>query len=165
MPRTAGYMVILPGPEFDNVPNALEAVGRSLPVQLRRVVNGEAEDLAKEAARVVRRLPIRGTSGKHTGMRRRVAQGVHVQDRGRGDVRITTSMPRRSEAIIPRGLDRRAGWRHPVYGNKNNWVRQRPVRPGWFTDTIADGRDSIQNGLEDQLEQAAHRVAAAGVGP
>jgi hypothetical protein len=71
-------------------------------------------------------------------------------------------MPESDEAIIPRGLDRAAGWRHPVFGNMNVWVTQTASRPGWFTDTFADGRRPIQEGLTDELEGSAHRIAAAG---
>lgn len=69
------------------------------------------------------------------------------------------------EAIIPRGLDRPQGWRHPVFGNKDVWVTQRPLRPGWFTETFANGHDEIENALTDALEWARDTVAAAGGPP
>jgi hypothetical protein len=73
-----------------------------------------------------------------------------------------TSMPSNDEAIIPRGLDRVSGWRHPVFGNRSVWVRQTASKPGWFTDTLGDGRFDIQEGLTDELETSAHNIGAAG---
>jgi hypothetical protein len=120
----------------------------------------------REAKAKVRSLPVYGHSG-HTGLRRKVARGVRVTSRlgdaRRGSaIRVVTTMPQNNEAIIPRGLDHINGWRHPVFGNREVWVRQRAVRPGWFTSTLADAREPIAERLERVLEEARDTIARAG---
>lgn len=155
------FLAIVEGPEFARVESQLSKEDSGLPHRAHDEIHDQAERLAEKAANRVRRLPIRGSSGRHTGLRQRVAAGVKVVG-SRGQVAITTSMVERDEAIIPRGLDRRSGWRHPVFGNRSVWVRQRPFRSGWFTDTMQDGQSDIKDGLEDEIQQSAHRIAEQG---
>ena len=115
--------------------------------------------MADKARTRVRRMPVRGRSG-HTGLRRRVAQSVRVIDVPRG-VRITTVMAQRDEDIIPRGMNRPSGWRHPVFGQRAVWVRQRPMRAGWFSDSM-DRDHEIAVALDDTLEDSADRIARRG---
>lgn len=156
-----GIVVITAGKEWITVPNALGREDRRLP----RAATGEsieaAESLARQAQRRVRRVQVVGGPEGSTGLRRRVAAGVRVRPRGSG-ARVTTSMANRDEAIIPRGLDRKQGWRHPVYGNKNEWVRSRPSNPGWFTDTFEDGKRPLEESLTDEIEKSANNIARAG---
>jgi hypothetical protein len=65
------------------------------------------------------------------------------------------------ESIIPRGLDRPQGWRHPVFGNRDVWVTQRGTG-SWFTDTFQDGQGPIRDSLTDVLEDARDTVARSG---
>lgn len=149
------------GPEWRRVENALGTQERALPPQLHFSLRRDAEARAEEARSRVRRLPVRGNAG-HTGLRERVAAGLRVTG-SLGFFRITTSMPSGQE-IIPRGLDRKVGWTHPVFGHGPT-VRQRPYRSGWFLDTFQDDQAAMAANLEDELEDAADYVAGAGIGP
>jgi hypothetical protein len=95
----------------------------------------------------------------HTGLRKKVAAGVHVDRRGTGGVRVQTSMPTPSEGIIPRGLDRPKGWRHPLFGDKNHWYSN----PGydWFISTFSQADGLIEDHLLNVLKRAADSVARA----
>jgi hypothetical protein len=66
-----------------------------------------------------------------------------------------------NEAIIPRGMDQH-GWRHPVFGNKSEWVVEGLTDFSWFMDTMQEGEDMVGEGLEQQLENAAERIDNAG---
>jgi hypothetical protein len=149
------------GPEWGRVERALGAEDHTLPTRLHFTLHRAAEQRAELARQRVRHLPVRGRSG-HTGLRERVAAGVRVVG-GLGFWRITTSMPSGQE-IIPKGLDRKQGWTHPVFGHDPT-VRQRPFRSGWFLDTFQDSQDEIASRLDDDLEDAADTVADAGKGP
>lgn len=154
------FMSVRFGREWDNVADALGAEDNSVPRRGVRIARQNAEELADKAKRRVRRLPVRGGAGR-TGLRRRVAAGVQVLHTP-GGARVVTSMPERDESIIPRGLDRAQGWRHPVFGNRSVWVRQRPMRSGWFSDTMADGQDEYQDDLEDMLQDSVDYIASRG---
>lgn len=156
-----GMIVITAGDEWIRVPNALGREDDRLPRAAAGESRQAAVSLAREAQRRVQRVNVVGGPEGSTGLRRRVAAGVRVRPRGSG-ARVTTSMADRDEAIIPRGLDRSRGWSHPVYGNRNVWVRSRPSRPGWFTDTFQDGRGDLEEAITDEIEKSANNIARAG---
>lgn len=159
--------IIVSGPEFTMVANALRDVDSRLPSQLRKEMKDRVKPAVADAKSHARSMPIAGTSGKHTGLRRRVAAGVSTRAGvGRNAyMRITTSMSNPNEAIIPRGLDRPEGWKHPVFGHRDRWVQQRPVGDGWFRNVIAGHHDDIEEGLTNALEWARNTVASAGGTP
>lgn len=159
---------VVAGPEFTRVAIALRAIDQALPRQLRGEMRDAVKPSVAEAKEKVRTMPVAGHSGT-TGLRREVARGVKIQaglsGRRGAHLRVVTAMTRPDAEIIPRGLDRAAGWRHPVFGNRDNWVVQRPQRPGWFLETLSDARDPIEMALTHVLEKARDRVASAGGGP
>lgn len=150
-----GYNVIT-GPEWERVIAALARANGTLPNDLGDAIERDAEELAGVARKRVLGLPTPRNAG-HTGLRAKVAAGVHVERRGNGGVRIQTSMPTASEGIIPRGLDRAKGWRHPLFGDKSHWY----ANPGydWFISTFSHSEDLIERDLNSVLERAASEIA------
>jgi hypothetical protein len=150
-----GFNVIA-GPEWERVIAALGRANDDLPDDLRDAIVDDAERLADVAKGRVLGLPTPRNAG-HTGLRSKVAAGVHVERQGTGGVRVQTSMPTASEGIIPRGLDRAKGWRHPLFGDKNHWFSN----PGydWFVSTFARSEDMIESHLHHVLERAAREIA------
>jgi hypothetical protein len=154
------------GPEWPATVAALRAIDERLPEWINDAMEGPVRAAAMRAQAAVMRVEVAGGPTHSTGMRARVAAGVGVRVgptrmRNGSYFRIYTSMREPDEAIIPRGLDRTAGWRHPLWGNKNYWYTSRPTRPGWFTDTIADSNDEIEEGITRALERAAALVDRA----
>jgi hypothetical protein len=152
-----GYSIIS-GPEWERVIAALGRVNDDVPGELGDAIEADAEKLADVARGRVLGLPTPRQAG-HTGLRKKVAAGVHVDRRGTGGVRVQTSMPTPSEGIIPRGLDRPKGWRHPLFGDKNHWYSN----PGydWFISTFSQADGLIENHLLNVLKRAADSVARA----
>jgi hypothetical protein len=163
MPAGKQTIWIVAGPEFKRVALALRDVESTMDARLGRALKGASLPLVEEAKTRVRTMRVRGHAGS-TGLRARVARGVDSETTRSGattTVRVTTSMNQPNEAIIPRGLDRPQGWRHPVFGNRDVWVTQRGSG-SWFTDTFQDGRVPIQDALTDVLEDARDTVARSG---
>jgi hypothetical protein len=144
-------VLIIFGPEWKELSIALAEAEATAEEKLGRTVREEAEKKAEEARMKVRALPAPGP--KHTGLRERVAQGVEVKDGGVGDVEVSASMAAPNEAIIPLGLDRPEGWRHPLFGNRRHWY----ANPGysWFRETF----ESAEGEFEDELDQTLDRIA------
>lgn len=151
--------VIVKGPEWERVSVALREVDATMERNLRDAMKRDADKYAEKAQKAVLSLPTPRNAG-HTGLRARVAAGVHVINNGPAGVRIVTGMDKPDERIIPLGLDRKEGWRHPLFGDKNHWYRN----PGysWFRETIAHGQDEFERDLADVLEKAAEKVASQG---
>lgn len=150
------------GREFQEVAARLRAIDARLPTQLRKEMRDAVKPYVQRVKAEVRALPTPANAGR-TGLRRRVARGVGVRASvtRRSGLRVVTRMANPDEAVIPRGLDSGVkGWRHPVFGNRNNWVRQ----PGfsWFREPLADSRPSIERALTEVLEDARDFVARAG---
>lgn len=160
MPKGVQYQVVL-GDDFSRAREALRHVDKALPRKLRQALIDAAGPAVKDAQSRVQSIPTYGH--EHTGLRRRVARGVKVLASPAAEVpylRVVTSMPAADEAIIPRGLDRQEGWRHPVFGNRDHWVTQH-TGGSWFREAIADHRDDFERGLTDALEWAADYVDRA----
>lgn len=148
--------VIVFGPEWARVKAELRKAQTSIPHKLDDEIEQLAEKYADKARRKVMSLPTPRNAG-HTGLRARVAAGVHVVNTPGAGVRVTTSMARPDERIIPLGLDRKEGWRHPLFGDKNHWFRN----PGysWFRETFSDAQGDFEKHLTNVLENAAHEIA------
>lgn len=164
MPTGRSRFWMTAGPEFQRTANALRAVDSSLPSWLRREIRDTATPFVQRAKSRVRSVEVSGGPSHPTGLRRKVAAGVRVRAGVGRDpyFRVETTVPQPSLSAIPRGLDNPAGWRHPVFGNKDVWVNQLPLQPGWFTDTFNNSRDEFQDALTDVLEEARDRIAGAG---
>ncbi|WP_406527386.1 hypothetical protein [Streptomyces sp. I8-5] len=163
MADRAGVSIVA-GPEWDLVAAQLREADPAMPGNLRDALRKAADPIAEDTRRAALALPARGR--KHSGLRGRVAAGVRVQPSTAQDIgiRFTTSMADPQEAELPRGLDNGIrGWRHPVFGNSDNWVHQRGG--SWFRSTIADDRAQVQDALSGVLDEAAAAIAAAGASP
>lgn len=156
MPGPDLGFTVISGPEWARVIAALGRADDEIPRDLRDAVEDDAEALADVARGRVLGLPTPANAG-HTGLRAKVAAGVHVERQGTGGVRVQTSMPTRSEGIIPRGLDRVKGWRHPLFGDKDHWFSN----PGydWFISTFSNAEKAIERDLTSVLERAARDIA------
>lgn len=154
------------GPEWEATILALRTADGEIPRWIREEMEEAIKPAAERAKAAVMRVEVQGGPEGHTGLRGRVAAGVGVRvgptrTRNGAYFRVYTSMAERDESPIPRGMDRMHGWRHPLFGNKRYWYTSRPVHPGWFTDTIADSRDEIAEGIQDALERAAALIDRA----
>jgi len=130
----------------------LKLINSEIPKKVRQAIQQHARAAAEEAKQKAKAMPVEGDSG-HTGLRKEVAAGVRVQRRTDGAT-ITTQMPEEDEAVIPLGLDTRKGWRHPVFGNREKWVRQHG-KYSWFMEPMHDIRQPLTEDIEDILDDAA----------
>lgn len=84
-------------------------------------------------------------------LRQRIADGVKVQiltGARREGVRIVTSAP------LAGAWQSRRGWRHPVFGNRNQWAQQQG-NPDYFYGTVWAGRDRVKTAVEEAMKEAA----------
>ena len=149
---------VVVGPEWKATAAKLRVVENQLPHWIESKMDDAIDPVVNRAQAAVMRVDVQGGPAGHTGLRGRVSAGVGVRKgvstKSTAYFRIYTSMAEQSESPIPRGLDSPKGWRHPLFGNKNHWYQSRPTKPGWFTDTISDGADSIERAIADALDRA-----------
>jgi hypothetical protein len=152
--------------------DSLRAVSRALAAEedgkkLRRELTAnlrKALDPAKSA--VVSSLMSMSTHGgpeKGGGLRAAVAAQVKATARLSGrtpGVRLRVAkkgMPR-GFVNAPKRLNRKAGWRHPRFGDCDVWVHQ-VGKPGWFDDTLKQGRDRYRVAVLKALDDMSTRIA------
>lgn len=61
-----------------------------------------------------------------------------------------------SQRKLPRRWDADGGWKHPVFGNRNNWVKQ--VGHPYFRSTIFPRRDEVEKGVVTAMSEAADKI-------
>lgn len=146
------------GEVFSRAIAALAEADDSLAARVPEEARLLADRLAAIAKKAVLGEPTHGL--KQRDLRATVSEGVGVRQNGPGDVTITTSMPKPDEAELPRGMDEPIrGWQHPVFGRRNEWVRQHDAF-SWFLDSMKSGQEDGQKALERLLQEAADRIAA-----
>lgn len=91
------------------------------------------------------------------GLRRDVAAATRMMITARG-VRIIVDVSKlpESQRTLPRHLDSAKGWRHPVFGNKNNWVGQKG-RP-YFASTIQRRAPQIRQAVLDGIAEIGNQI-------
>jgi len=157
---------VVPSEAFARVAAALKDIDEKMVSNFREDMRREVEPFVLEAERNIIDMPVKpGNRAGFGALRRAIAAGVttRVDLVNNAGVRILTHEPKPGAAIIPRGFDRAEGWRHPVFGRRT-WVRQVPIKPGWFVETFRDAKEPIEQGLLHVLDRAAKQVGAAGDG-
>lgn len=153
------------GSEWDRVIAALAEVADTLANAIRSRVAIMVDPWIDQAEIDVESMPIKGV-GKQTGLRDNVARHVSKNVDGVAEdftVSVDANLPgNEGEQIIPLGLDRLTGWRHPVFGKRNTWVQQIPLSHEWFTDQFEGRDEEVSSAIEGVLEDAANRVDDAG---
>jgi hypothetical protein len=73
-------------------------------------------------------------------------------------VRIVVASSRlpADQQSLPRHLDSPKGWRHPVFGNKNNWVHQQG-KP-YFATTIKRHAPAFRRAVISAMETIRSRI-------
>lgn len=149
------------GYEWGRVVRVLKIQDKTIPGKIRKSLRERAKPTIVKVKAAILKLPTEGRV--HTGLRKRVARGVKLKiNRGISNVRIVTSVRDDEEAAIPRGLDTPKGWRHPVFGDREDWVQQGGHKE-WFRDTIWQDRDSFDKGLQEVLQEARSEITEAGL--
>ncbi|MCX6399236.1 MAG: hypothetical protein NTX33_04795 [Propionibacteriales bacterium] len=124
--------------------------GKELRKQLLREIRQSAKPvIGKVKASARDKLPSRGGLADSVA-RSRIGVRTRVSGKNAG-VRIEAK-----NGIDVRSLDR-GRLRHPVFGNRNNWVNQE-VEPGWFSEPLTESLPHVRRGVIDAMDAVAKRI-------
>lgn len=70
--------------------------------------------------------------------------------------RVRSSQMPPSQRKLPRRWNKSAGWRHPVYGNRNVWVKQ--TGGPYFDKTITAHAADLRDGVVAGMQAAAQKI-------
>lgn len=94
---------------------------------------------------------------RDTGLRRSIASAVGVQITAKGiRIRVSGSKLPPSQQSLPRHLDSPKGWRHPVFGNKSNWVDQKGGP--YFAETIKKKAPAFRRAVLEAMDEVARDI-------
>jgi hypothetical protein len=154
-------ITVVHGPEWVRIRLQLRKEEKTLDDRLQRAQRLIVNQMAREAMAKVLVTGVSGGPAGHTGLRRRIAQGVTTRHRGM-ESSVFTRMRNHDERNLPLGMDRARGWSHPLFGDRSHWYRERPVKPGWFTNTFDDADDRVTDRMFEVLQDSVERLADAG---
>lgn len=143
-----------------------EADGKGLRRDLIREMRAAARPAVTSAKAAAVAIPSHGGPREGAPLRQSVAQQVRSQIRLSGrstgvQIKVKKRNMPRGFKNAPQRLNRAQGWRHPVYGRRNNpWVTQTSGRPDWFDSTLRKQRDAVRARVHDAMERMAARLAA-----
>ena len=140
--------------------------GKELRKRLRKELKGTGTRIVKAEKHAVRALPSKGQSA------RRGRPSLRATTARATQLRIRTSGPRAGVTVwvnpkrmgpgranLPaymEGVRPFQRWRHPVFGDADTWVTQRP-RP-WFYRTAARYEDDAQRGAARVIDSIAREI-------
>jgi CubicO group peptidase (beta-lactamase class C family) len=133
-------------------------IRRQIAAELRKAV----EPAIADAKGRITAMHSTGLAHKGEPLRTAIASKVKAQARLSGKasgvrVRVATTPDLRGFRLAPRRANRRGGWRHPVYGNRDRWVHQTGAI-GWFDDAMHANPDRYVAALQQVIEDAARRI-------
>ena len=132
---------------------------KDLRAQLSRRFRAAAEPVAADARQAIltagpvhyeRRLRAETAATVRTEVNLPVT-GVRVSILSEG-----TKMPP-DKANLPHLMDV-GHWRHPVFGDRQTWVGQLSVRPGWFTLTCLAGAPAFNQAAVAAMDEVAQQI-------
>jgi hypothetical protein len=122
---------------------------------LARFRHDVSRSKAKNVARTITRAI--GRSGLRETVARSITITVSTSPR-RAAVRIKAAAARMppDQRRLPRRLNR-GKWRHPVFGNKENWVTQ-TSEPNWFDGTIKKHAPEVRREIKAQVDEVMRKI-------
>jgi hypothetical protein len=139
-----------------------EEDGKELRKELVKNLRGALKPAADEAKSAIRSMPASGA--RHAGMslRREVAKKVSIEVRLSGRtvgarVKARKTPALRSFTNAPKYLNRKRGWRHPWFGERELWYDQMG-RPDWFDGPMRAGRSRYRKAVIDAMEATARKI-------
>lgn len=130
---------------------------------LRKNLAKAFREAAKPVVKAAQDAILESPSDHDGTLRREVAKTVSAAVSTGNGKQVTLNIVSRGSRM-PEGKDKLPGnlngdrWRHPVFGNRRNWVPQRSRAEGWFSETIAGRARGLQAAAEAAMEETAREL-------
>lgn len=117
------------GTDLRTVSRKLRQVGDAeIKKQFRTELRAAAKPIVPAVRASIAAIPVKGTSGS-TGLRRRLSRAVTLAVRTTGrnaqvSILMSTGRMPDGQKSLPAMMEGTKPWRHPVFGNSDNWVAQ-----------------------------------------
>jgi hypothetical protein len=155
-----------------------DAGEKGMQKDLRREFRRAGQPALRDVRSAVQSIPVRGVrggggrqraewrrsrskrGGGPTGLRSSVAKATVMETAfgvsARVRFRVKASAMPPGQQKLPRYLDRADGWRHPVFGNREVWVRQ--IGKPWFAVTLIQHGPAFRKACVEAIEMFRKRI-------
>lgn len=142
---------------------AKEDDGKKLRRDLAKNIRHALEPAVDDIKAGVMAMGHAGLATVGAGLRESVAKGIKAEARLTGRSTGARVRARRTPGVrgfthAPRRLNRKGGWRHPVFGDREVWVEQIGV-PDFFDRPLTSRRAALRAAVLQAMEDAAERIA------
>lgn len=136
----------------------LKAEGeRDLRLRMMKALRESGSDVKGKVQQAALALP---AEKYETGLRQEMAANIAIRTRTTGDtagVRVSLQASKLGDKRrLPR-LMNKGKWSHPVYGNRERWVRQ-TIRPGFWSGTISIFAPQVRRKMIAVLDETARQL-------
>lgn len=140
-----------------------EEDGKQLRKELAKNMRTALKPAAAEAKSAIMAMPSQGimptAPALRTSIARKIRPEVKLGGRWSGArVKAFKTKNIRGFPNAPKRTNRAGGWRHPVFGNRENWVQQQG-KIDWFDDAFKGRAGPYRAALEQAMEDMARRIA------
>lgn len=141
-----------------------EEDGKALRKELAKNMREVLKPAAAEAKSSIMAMPSSGIMPTAPALRTSIARKIRPEVKLGGHwsgarVKAFKTKNIRGFPNAPKRTNRASGWRHPVWGNRDQWVQQHG-KIEWF-DRAFEGRANTYRGaVEQAMEDMARRIAA-----
>ncbi|MGC9538499.1 hypothetical protein [Streptomyces sp. UG1] len=140
-----------------------EEDGKQLRKDLAKNMREALKPAAAEAKSSIMAMPSLGimptAPALRTAIARKIRPEVKLGGRWSGArVKAFKTKNVRGFPNAPKRTNRAGGWRHPVFGNRENWVTQQG-KIDWFDDSFKGREGLYKQAVEQAMEDMARRIA------
>lgn len=155
--------------------------GKELRKELNKAIRGAGKDAVADTRRAITNLPVKGTRGgggqertayasrnvktdrgrasaaRRSGLRRTIAGATGIRIKPAGiTISVDGGKLPPNQRSLPRALDSRKGWRHPLFGDTSRWYGQRGGP--WFFKTLYGHSDKFRKAIDQALDDIAKKI-------
>jgi len=152
--------VYAPSRQFVALGKALKDAGnKDLKKDLNKRIKKAAQPVVKSQRGRVKQLSSAPSEWRKSASRRTRVK-ADLKTKKRAGVRIITA-PVKGEGAYARYMNR-GKWRHPVFGDRENWVTQHVQPRGWFDDPARFARQSVTKEVIKAMSDTVAEIARRG---
>lgn len=133
--------------------------GRELRTQLRRDITTAMQPMRRDVQSNVEATPSHGS--RHTGLRNRIARATRIKvnagENPSVSLEVARSLMPEDQQSLPKLLEGRGRWRHPLFGDEETWINQKS-HP-YFWKGIRPHLREVREAIVQAVERAFDRLA------
>jgi len=137
----------------------LRAAPAEMKRDLRRQLRGQAGPAVRAAKESILSMPSHHDGTLRGEVARTVSSSVGLSARGaRLDIVSSGRKMPAGKDRLPGFLDSAKGWNHPVWGNRDAWVREHG-KPGWFEVPLAKRAPELRAAAERAIDDVKRKLS------